>query len=176
MKVLLKQDVNRLGVPGDSVEVKDGYARNFLIPRGMAMIDTPGNRNTLAHVYRRSWKIRSEKQRKEALKAVTAWGHIEVEIPMRIGIDGKMFGAVTSSDIAQAMLAQRNIEVDRRKLDLEEPIKAIGEHVVQLKLHSEVAASVHVHVKAIVEQSEPEAVVAEEPVALEEEIPEQFRE
>lgn len=175
MKVILTKEVDRLGNAGEQVTVKDGYARNYLIPRGLAMLDTPGNRNTLTHVYRRAWKIRSEKQRKDAQKAVATWGHMAVEISMRIGTDGKMFGAVTSADIAEALLAHRNIEIDRRKLQLDEPIKAIGEHVVALKLHADVAANVHVHVKAIVETPEPEEAEATEPVAEEEEIPENFR-
>ena len=176
MKVLLKQEVERLGKPGEAVNVKDGYARNYLIPRGLAMLDSPGNRSTLSHVYRRSWKIRDEKQKKEAQKAVSAWGQISIEIPMRIGIDGKMFGAVTSSDIATALLAQKNIEVDRRKLQLDEPIKSIGEHAVPLKLHAEVSATIHVHVKAIIEH--PDQLTTEEvaPISLEDEIPEQFSE
>jgi large subunit ribosomal protein L9 len=175
MKVLLTKEVDRLGVPGDAVVVKDGYARNYLIPHGLAMLDSPGNRNTMAHVYRRTWKIRNEKQKKEAQKAVSAWGQIEIEIPMRIGQDGKMFGAVTSSDIAQALLAQKNIEVDRRKLQLDEPIKSIGEHAVPLKLHAEVSATIHVHVKAIIENPEPENI-EEVPETIEDEIPEQFSE
>ncbi len=175
MKVLLTKEVNRLGVPGDAIVVKDGYARNYLIPQGLAMLDSPGNRNTLSHVFRRSWKIRNDKQKKEAQKAVSAWGQIEIEIPMRIGIDGKMFGAVTSSDISEALLAQKNIEVDRRKLQLDEPIKSIGEHTVPLKLHAEVSANIHVHVKPIIDHA-VEAAVEEAPVSIEDEIPEQFSE
>ncbi|MDK9701459.1 MAG: 50S ribosomal protein L9 [bacterium] len=176
MKVLLKTDVERLGVAGDAVTVKDGFARNYLIPRGFAMIDSPGNRNTLSHVFRRSWKIRGEKQKREAQKAVQEWGHLAIEISMRVGDDGKMFGAVTSSDIAEQLLAQKNITIDRRKLQLDEPLKAIGEHLVPLKLHAEVAATIHVHIKPVVE-AVPEEVVADPvPANEEDEIPESFRE
>lgn len=173
MKVILTKEVDRLGNAGEQVTVKDGFARNYLIPRGLAMLDTPGNRNTLTHVFMRTWKIRGEKQRKEALKSVATWGHMEVEISMRVGVDGKMFGAVTGADIAEALLAHRNIEIDRRKLQLDEPIKSIGEHIVPLKLHADVSANVHVHVKAIVETPEP--VEVEETETTEEEIPDNFR-
>lgn len=172
MKLILKSEVDRLGVPGDKVTVKDGYGRNFLLPQGLAMLDTPGNRNTLEHIYLRSWKIKGDKLRKAAQKAVDEWGMVAVTIAMRIGEDGKMFGAVTSSDIADAVKAQRGIEVDRRKLSLEEPIKSIGEHVVPLKLHAEVSANIHVHVSAIVERKIEDEVHEE---TLEEEIPEDFK-
>ncbi|MCX7835347.1 MAG: 50S ribosomal protein L9 [bacterium] len=154
MRVILKQDVERLGKAGDIVTVKDGYARNFLFPRGLAMIDTPANQKTLQHVFKRSWKIKDEKQRKIAMKAISEWGHIEVSVKMRVGEDGKMFGAVTSSDIAELVKEQRGIEIDRRKLLLEEPIRSIGTHQVHLKLHSDVHTIIHVNVVPILEENE----------------------
>lgn len=152
MRIILKQDIERLGKAGDIVTVKDGYARNYLFPKGLAMLDTPANQKTLQHVFKRSWKIKDQKQRKVAMQAVSEWGHIEVTVKMRVGEDGKMFGAVTSSDIAELVKEQRGIEIDRRKLQLDEPIRSIGTHQVPLKLHSDVHTIIHVNVAPILEE------------------------
>lgn len=179
MKVILKVDLEKLGNAGETVTVKDGYARNYLFPKGFAMIDSPANQKTLTSIFKRSWKIRNDKQKKLALKSVSDWGHLEVAIEMRVGEDGKMFGAVTSSDIAEVIKHQKGIEIDRRKLQLDEPIRSIGLHQIPLKLHSDVHTIIHVKVDPIMEVSE-ESVKRSEDISQpsdvnQEDFPERFQ-
>ncbi len=146
MQVVLRDDVENLGRSGDVVRVKPGYARNYLIPRGLASAATHGNVAQIEHEKRvavaRAAKLRQEAQgRAGELSAVT------VEIAAQAGDNNKLFGSVGTRDIAQA-LAAKGVEVDRKKIVLEEPIKETGEYDVAIKLGYEVQATVKVRVTA----------------------------
>ncbi|MBW2273890.1 MAG: 50S ribosomal protein L9 [Deltaproteobacteria bacterium] len=147
VKVILREDVQRLGHAGDVVSVKPGYARNFLIPGGKASVATESKVNELEH-HRR---VISEQLAKQ-LKDVEAIRHklqsVSLGFEMQAGEEGKLFGSVTSQHIAE-QLAQKGFAVDRRKVVLSEPIKEIGEHTVEVKLHREIAANIKVVVTAL---------------------------
>lgn len=145
MKVLLKEDVKNLGAMGTVVNVKDGYGRNYLIPRNLAVEASPKNVKTFEHertaVLEKAKKIRSTHE--ETAKKMSA---IQVIIEANAGEDGKLFGSVTSMDIAEA-LSRQGYEVDKRKISVpDETIKRLGLYTVQVKLHQDVSATVSVEV------------------------------
>ena len=125
MKIVLRDDVENLGRKGDVVDVADGYARNYLVPRGLAMKATKG-----------------------VVAQAGVISGVRLEIPARAGEGGKLFGSVTTTDIADALLAQKGVEVDRRKVALEEPVKEVSEVEVVVTLHPDVAATFTVAVIA----------------------------
>ncbi|HLG23260.1 MAG TPA: 50S ribosomal protein L9 [Candidatus Manganitrophaceae bacterium] len=144
MKVILKEDVDNLGRMGDLVDVADGYARNFLVPRKKAAVATTRNIKTLDHEKRVvADRIRKEKFAAEDLAKKI--GALSLTIPAQVGEEGKLFGSVTSKDIAEAMAAQ-GIEFDKRKILLEKPIKELGISHVPVKVHHDVTAQVKVEV------------------------------
>lgn len=143
MKIVLRDDVENLGRKGDVVDVADGYARNFLVPRGLAMKATKGVVQQ-AESMRRSRAAREVRDREAAQAAAATIAGARLEIPARAGEGGKLFGSVTAADVAEALSAQRSVEVDRRKVGLAEPIKEIGETEVEVRLHSDVSATVTV--------------------------------
>ena len=153
MKVILQENVEGVGHLGDILDVSDGFARNFLLPRRKAMEANPRNVKALEHAKR----VMAEKAKKEKLgveefaKKVSA---IPLTIPMQVGKDNKLFGSVTAKDLEDA-LATEGVTVDRRKIQLGQPIKELGTFTVPIKLHREVTASVSVHVVA---KQEAEAV------------------
>ncbi len=144
MEVILREHVDNLGKRGEIVKVADGYARNFLLPRKLALPATEGNRR---HVERERKIVEareaSEKAQAEAMAARLA--AVDITIARRVGETDQLYGSVTSADIVE-VLKEKGFEVDRRKLILPEPIKAIGEHEVPLKLHREVSVPLKVHV------------------------------
>jgi len=158
MEVILKEDVANLGHRGDVVKVADGYGRNFLLPRKMALQATLANKAVIEQMKsaaaRRS---ASEKAQAEALAAQLE--PLNLSFTRKTGENGHLFGSVTSSDIA-AELATKGFELDRRKIQLDEPLKSIGDFTVTIKLFREVVANVKVTVVA-------EAEVAAEPAAEE---------
>ncbi|MCG3158951.1 MAG: 50S ribosomal protein L9 [bacterium] len=136
MKVLLRQDFPTLGEAGKIVTVKDGYARNFLIPRGIAFEATAGNLKYLAEEKKRGAALRlREKKAAEALKA--KMDGVSITAAMPVGEDDRIFGSVTNQDIAD-LLAAKGYEVDKRKISLDEPIRALGIYEIPIKLHAEV--------------------------------------
>jgi large subunit ribosomal protein L9 len=147
MRIVLRGDVENLGRKGDMVDVADGYARNYLVPKGLAIKATPGAQKQ-ADAMRRNREAHERKTREaaEALAARLAGG--TVEIKARAGEGGRLFGSVTAADIADAVQAQLGVEIDRRRLDLDEPLKEIGAVDVRLRLHTDVDAVVHVAVVA----------------------------
>lgn len=147
MKVILKVDVKSLGKKGQVCEVSDGYARNFLFPKGLAVEATSGNLNDLASKKANEEK-KKEKEKQEAQALAAKLNSLTVEIFTKSGEGGKLFGSVTNKEIAEALKSKHGIEVDRRKLELKEAIKALGTFNVQAKLHPEVTAQFQVHVKA----------------------------
>lgn len=147
MKVVLRDDVADLGVKGDLVDVADGYARNYLVPRGLALRATKGVVKQ-AEAMRRNREARDIREREGAQALAARLADRPIEIPARAGEGGKLFGSVTAADIAEAIGARVGVEIDRRLIDLAEPIKEIGEHVVILRLHAQVSPEVTVAVVA----------------------------
>lgn len=146
VQVILQEDVYKLGDAGEIVSVKPGYARNYLIAQGKATIATAERVNEVEHQKR----VISEKRAKELkdLEAVrNKLDGIEIEFEMQAGEEGKLFGSVTAQNLAEA-LAEKGLEVDRRKIALGEPIKTVGDHKVAIRLRSDVVAEFTVHVKA----------------------------
>lgn len=144
MKVILTEDVERLGRAGDAVQVSDGYARNFLIPRALALEAT---RSNLA-VYKERLRQKSNnatKARRSAEDAAAELEKISCTAVVQVGEDDRVFGAVTSQTIAQ-LLAKQGHDIDRRHILLEEPIKALGVYTVGIRLHADVEAKVKVWV------------------------------
>ncbi|MCP4203060.1 MAG: 50S ribosomal protein L9 [bacterium] len=144
MKVILMRDVRHTGHRGEVVNVKSGYARNYLVPQGMALEATPGNIKYFEQ-HRQKIEVKHEKERETASARAAEIGAVELEIPKRVGESGTLYGSVTASEIAEALEA-KDITVDKRRIDLGGGIKAVGEHLVRLELHSEVAAEIKVHV------------------------------
>ena len=147
MKVILRSDVSGVGKRGDICDVADGYARNFLVPKGLAFRATAGVATQAASM-RRSRDLRDATDRAAAEEVARTLVPKVVTITARAGAEGKLFGSVTSHDVAEAVQAQTGIEIDRRKLHLDEPIKALGTHLVPAKLHADVEFPITVEVVA----------------------------
>ena len=140
MKVILRKNYDQLGKIGDLVEVKDGYARNFLLPRQIAYIATKGNIKALEE--EKHQLAKKEVKELEAAKVLASeLENVSITIPVKVGEEDRIFGSVTSQMIADA-LKDKNYEIDKRKIDLEEPIKALGIYSVNVKLHNDVNAVV----------------------------------
>jgi large subunit ribosomal protein L9 len=145
IRVVLEQDVDHLGTSGDVVRVRPGYARNFLIPRGLAV---PATAQNLARVdqLRREATARAEQDLSKAREQKKKLEADSVRIERAVGEENKMYGSVTAKDIEEAFLTQRSVDIDRKKLELGEPIKALGLHEVRIKLHRDVQAVLRVEV------------------------------
>jgi large subunit ribosomal protein L9 len=147
MKVILRTDVESLGKRGDILDVSDGYARNFLVPRGLAMKASAGAASQAASM-RRARDLRDAQDRAAAEALATTLVPRVITVTARAGGEGRLFGSVTTADISAAIEAQTNVQIDRRKLVLPEPIKTLGTHVVPAKLHADVEFPVTVDVVA----------------------------
>jgi large subunit ribosomal protein L9 len=145
MEVILKEDVNKLGQRGDVVKVADGYGRNFLLPKKLAMEATAANKVVIEQM-KQSAVRRSAKEKSEAELLVTQLNQVELVFERKVGENEHLFGSVTASEIAHA-LEGKGFTIDRRKLQLEEPLRQLGEFHVPIKLHREVTAHVKVTVK-----------------------------
>ncbi|HDI52208.1 50S ribosomal protein L9 [candidate division KSB1 bacterium] len=140
MRVILMQDFESLGHTGEIVEVADGYARNFLIPRRIVLEATPGNMKKFEEEKKRQL-LRLNREKKVAEKLAKELAKISCTVPVAVGEEDKIFGSVTSQDIADA-LKEKGYQIDRRKILLDEPIKALGIYTVPIKLHPEVDAEI----------------------------------
>ena len=147
MKIILRADVDRVGNKGDLLDVADGYARNYLLPRGLALAATSGAL-AQAESMREARNRRDAADRESAEAVRDRLSSTVVRIPAQSGTDGRLFGSVTAADVADAIVAQLGVELDRKRLHLEEPIRALGVHDVTLRLHPEVEAHVSVEVVA----------------------------
>lgn len=147
MKVILSNDVEKLGRKGDVVSVADGYARNFLVPKGLAMVASKGSLKQ-AEMMQRARAEKDEREKQEAAAKVASFAASPVYISARAGEEGRLFGSVTNSDVARAIEDQLEEKVDRRDIRLEEPIRSLGTHQVEVNLHAEVNALVTVEVIA----------------------------
>ena len=142
MRVMLTKDVKDVGLAGEVKEVADGYGRNFLIPRKMAVMAGRGVEAEASRL-RAATAKRESKDRAEAQELADEIGNRTVVVRLKIGEEGKAFGSITNSDIAEALKAQHQVEVDRHRIDLKEPIKTLGEHQVTLRLHKDVDAAIN---------------------------------
>lgn len=147
MKVLLRDDVENLGKKGEVVSVADGYARNHLVPRGLAIRATKGVAKQ-ADAMQRNRAVRDAREIEAATELAGRLGARPVRVTARAGEGGKLFGSVTNSDIAVAVAAQLEVELDRRIIELDEPIKELGDADVAVRLHPEVTATLTVSVVA----------------------------
>ena len=147
MRLLLRADVDGLGHKGDVVEVADGYARNFLVPRGMAIVATEGAERQ-AEAMRRSRSVADAAARSAAESVATTLVPAVVTLTERAGAEGKLFGSVTTAEVADAVAAQFEIELDRRALHIEEPIREVGTHRVVARLHTDVQFEITIEVVA----------------------------
>lgn len=146
MKVILKEEVFNLGQPGQVVEVTAGYARNYLLPKGLALSATSQNLK-LFEQQRKTLQVRLDKSRQEAEGLARRLGAVTCTIPVRVGEQDRLFGSITSQDIA-ACLEQQGIPIDRKRVQLDHPIRTIGLYHVTIRLHPEVKAQLKVEVVA----------------------------
>ena len=145
MKIILQRSVEKLGVPGDVVDVADGYARNFLIPRGLAQ---PASRGASRHAQklRDAHDRRTTKALNEAQTLATRLQSSPLRISARAGEEGRLFGSITVADVAESVAKSLGLTVDRRHIHLEQPIRSVGTHEVSVHLHPEVNATLTVEV------------------------------
>ena len=147
MKLILTHEVTGLGTPGDIVDVAAGYGRNYLIPRGFAIRWTRGAEKEV-ELIKRARSVREIRTLEDAQAAATQLQKLKVRIKRRAGDSGRLFGSVGPADIAEAVRAQGGLEIDRRRIEVTDPIKTTGSHSVKVRLHPEVSASVSVEVQA----------------------------
>ena len=160
MKVILTDEIRGLGTRGDVVTVKDGYARNYLIPKNLAREATTSNLKSIEQE-RKKWALLAQQEKDVAQKAAASVQGVKVTIAKRVGEHGNLFGSVTANDIADALVA-RGIEVDKRRIELAHPIKTLGTHDVDVRLHREVSAHIKVEVVPIGTESVESAPAATE--------------
>ena len=155
MEVILREHVEHLGRRGDLVKVADGYARNYLLPRKLALLATENNKKQIERE-RAKFEIKELEEQKSAQAVADRMANVELEISRKVGETEALYGSVTSSDIADA-LAAKGFDIDRRKLVLADPIKKIGETDVPVKLHRDVTATIKVKVVPEGAQAQPAA-------------------
>ena len=146
MEVILREHVDNLGRRGEVVKVADGYARNYLLPRKLALLATEGNKKQIERE-RAKFEVLEAEEQKVAEALAGRMANVEIEIARKVGETEALYGSVTSADIAEA-LAAKGFEIDRRKLQLHEPIKKLGEFTVPVKLHRDVVTPLKVKVVA----------------------------
>ena len=150
MEVILRQHVDNLGRRGEVVKVADGYARNYLLPRKLALLATDGNKKQIERE-RVKYEAKESEEKKVAEAVAARLGTVEVVIARKVGETDALYGSVTSADIAES-LAAKGFDIDRRKIQLHEPLKTLGEFTVPVKLHKEVTA----HLKVVIEKEAAE--------------------
>ena len=145
MKLILTQEVAALGAPGDIVEVKDGYGRNFLVPRGLAIRWTRGAEKQIDSI-KKAREVRNVRDVGHAEEIKGQLETLNVTLEARAGDTGRLFGAITPADIVAAVKASGGPEIDKRRIQVGNPIKTLGVHLVNVKVHDDVAAAVHLDV------------------------------
>lgn len=145
MKVILQQEVKKVGKKGDILEVSEGYARNFLLPKGLAVQATSTNLNAV-NQQKKSEERKQQQAVDEATLMAAQLSKIEVSIAVKIGEGGKLFGSVTGKDIADALKKDHNIDIDKRKIELKETIKGLGDYEAVIKVHPEITSKIKVHI------------------------------
>ncbi len=158
MEVILREDIQKLGSKGDIVTVKDGYARNYLLPQKLALLATTGTRKQVAEM--KAAAARKDASQKSAAETLAEqMSAVELTFTVKAGESDQLFGSVTSMDIAEALEA-KGFSIDRRKVELAEPIRTLGEYTVPVRIHREVAASVKLQV--VREEGEQEGQAGQE--------------
>ena len=147
MKLILTQEVGGLGAAGDVVTVKDGYGRNYLVPRGFAIAWTRGGEKQVTQI-KRARKVREIRDNAHANEVKQALEALAVVVPVKAGETGKLFGSVTTADIADAVKAAGGPVLEKRKVELAKPIKTVGKHTAKVALHGDVVANVTLQVVA----------------------------
>ena len=142
MEVILREDVDKLGRRGDVVKVAEGYGRNFLLPRGLAMAVSEANKAMIAKE-RKAHELRAAKEKADFESVAQRVASLRFIAPRKVGEHDVLYGSVTSGDIAEFLKA-KGVDIDKRKVQLDEPIKKLGEHEVSVKLHPEVSATLRV--------------------------------
>lgn len=145
MKLILTQEVSGLGTPGDVVEVKDGYGRNYLVPRGLAMRWTRGGEKQIVSIR----KAREVREIRDAGQAKDIKGQLEglsVKLPARAGDTGRLFGSITVADVVAAVKKAGGPDIDKRRIEIGSPIKTVGSHRITVRLHAEVQARLDVEI------------------------------
>lgn len=145
MKVIFLKDVKGQGKKGDVKELSEGYVRNFLLPQGLAKLASDGNLKTL-EVQNASEVKRKEKEKADAIELGKRLEELKIVIKAKAGEGGRLFGAITSKQIAEALAAQAGVKIDKRKIELEDAIRTLGVTLVPAKLHVDVKAKLNVHV------------------------------
>jgi large subunit ribosomal protein L9 len=145
MKIILRSDVVNVGKKGDVIDVADGFARNYLVPKGLGMLATDGAISQAAAM-RRSRDLKDARDRDAAEQVARVLVSTVIRIPAKAGAEGRLFGSVTSTDVAGAVKEQAGVTLDRRRIHLDEPIKALGVHEVPIRLHADVEFRVSVEV------------------------------
>jgi large subunit ribosomal protein L9 len=161
MKVILTDEIRGLGSRGDIVTVKDGYARNFLIPKNLGREATPGNLKAVEQE-KKKWALLAQQEKVVAQKAAESVKGIKVTIQKRTGESGQLFGSVTVNEIADALEA-KGVQVEKRRIELDHPIKTLGVHEVEVRLHREVSAHIQVEVVPMGVEKIEEPVAARVP-------------
>ena len=144
MKVILRKDYENLGNVRDVVEVKDGYARNYLIPQGIAVTATDKNMKVLQEEEKMA-ELRKNKAKRQAEELAQKLADVSLTAAVKVGEEDKVFGAVTAQDIAQ-LLQEKKFDIDKKDIELSEPIKALGVYTISIKLHTDVQAEVRLWV------------------------------
>jgi len=152
MKIILKQNIEKIGRAGDTVEVSDGFARNFLIPQGKAVSFTTGNFKLIEHLKKREIEQR-EGELKEVKELADKINNISLKIKVKAGEEGKLFGSVTSKEIVETLLKEHGIELDKKKLNLKESLKKLGIHIVPVNLYKDITPQIKVN---LISDSTPE--------------------
>lgn len=166
MKVILTKDVEKIGSFGEVLIVKDGYAKNFLIPSGIAIMATPGNLKQIDLVKKSRVKVEA-KSIKEANEIAEQLNGLKLIFKVKSSSEGKMYGSITNKDIADKILSFKKIEVDRKKIELEDTIKEIGNYDIDIKLYKDVKCTVNIVIEPDKKQAEAETEQEEEPAVSE---------
>jgi large subunit ribosomal protein L9 len=146
MKILLTQEVRNIGSPGDVVEVADGYARNYLIPRGFAMRATKGTLKQVDTI-RRTREVKEIRNLEQAQQIAGQLGALKIRVQAKAGEGGRLFGQVTPAQIAEAIAKAGGPKIDKKRLQLEAPVKSLGAHRAHLRLHPDVEAAIEIEVQ-----------------------------
>ena len=147
MKVILQQDIKKVGNKGDILEVSEGYGRNFLLPKKYAVEANTANMN-VANAKKKSAQLKKQQETDEAKLMAAQLSKIEVSIPVKIGEGGKLFGSVTGKDVADILQTTHKIEIDKRKIEIKGGIKGVGDYDAIIKVHPEITSTIKVHVIA----------------------------
>jgi len=146
MKIILTQEVRNIGAPGDVVDVADGYARNYLIPRGLALRATKGTLKQVDTI-RRTREVREVRNLEQAQEIAGRLGAMKIRVQAKAGEGGRLFGQVTPAQIAEAIAKAGGPKIDKKRLQLEAPVKSLGAHRAHLRLHPEVEAEIEIEVQ-----------------------------